>query len=250
MDILDFEQLEKESLDAAWARFLRLLAIYPHFSIPEGVSLYIFLLCLDMKSARELDIIAGGSFEDKTTNKGREILDTLSEDSFLPTNHNEPLCDEYVSSHESLSTAEPEPTVFTYQFSTLEPSLEPGTMEEEEIQLPMFLYQFEDDPFENLRNTSNCLYGQLGKEPSSVQILPARDHLTEPSPRPTVPPLSPDPPNEKSIMKAMENNWLTRVGNFSEALWICSPSTIISCSIRGIIIEAHLNPIMKVNVMP
>ena len=150
MDILDFEQLEKESLGAACARFLRLLAIYPHLSIPEVVSLYIFLSCLDMKSARKLDIIAEGSFEDKTTKEGREILDTLSEDSFLPIDHNEPLRDEYVSSHESLSTAEPEPTVSTSQFSTVELCPEPGTMEEEEIQPPEFLYRFEDDPLENL----------------------------------------------------------------------------------------------------
>jgi hypothetical protein len=77
MDILDFEQLEMESLGATWERFLRLLAIYQHLSIPKGVSLYIFLSCLDMKSTRELDIIAGGLFEDKTTKEGREILDIL-----------------------------------------------------------------------------------------------------------------------------------------------------------------------------
>jgi hypothetical protein len=53
---------------------------------------------------------------------------------------------------------------------TVEPSPEPRRMEEEEIQPPRFLYQFEDDFFENLRNTSNFLDGQLGKEPSSVQI--------------------------------------------------------------------------------
>jgi hypothetical protein len=48
----------------------------------------------------------------------------------------------------------------------------------------------------------------------------------------------------------MEKKWSTGVGNFSEALWICSPSTIISCSIRGIIVEAHLDPTMEVNIMP
>jgi hypothetical protein len=65
-----------------------------------------------------------------------------------------------------------------------------------------------------------------------------------------VPPLPPYPPNETSIMEAMEKKWLTGVGNFYKALWICSPSTIISCSIKGIIVEAHLNPTMEVNVMP
>ena len=38
IDILDFEQLEKESIGATWARFLRLLASSPNLSIPEDVS--------------------------------------------------------------------------------------------------------------------------------------------------------------------------------------------------------------------
>jgi hypothetical protein len=123
-------------------------------------------------------------------------------------------------------------------------------MEEEEFQPLEFLYRFMDDPSENLRNISNPVDVQLGKEPSSFQIQLARNLLTEPSPGPTVPPLPPDPLNKTFIMEAMENKWSTRVGNFSEALWISSPSTIISCSIRGIIIEAHLNPTMEVNIIP
>ena len=41
-DILDFEQLEKESIGAAWARFSRLLASIPDMSIPDEVSLEVF----------------------------------------------------------------------------------------------------------------------------------------------------------------------------------------------------------------
>jgi len=37
IDILDFEQLEKESIGAAWARFSRLLASIPDMSIPDEV---------------------------------------------------------------------------------------------------------------------------------------------------------------------------------------------------------------------
>ena len=47
IDILDFEQLEKESIGAAWARFLRLLAISLDLSIPDDVSLNIFCSGLD-----------------------------------------------------------------------------------------------------------------------------------------------------------------------------------------------------------
>ena len=35
IDILDFEQLEKESIGAAWARFSRLLASIPDMFIPD-----------------------------------------------------------------------------------------------------------------------------------------------------------------------------------------------------------------------
>ena len=37
IDILDFEQLEKESIGAAWARFSHLLASIPNMSIPDEV---------------------------------------------------------------------------------------------------------------------------------------------------------------------------------------------------------------------
>jgi hypothetical protein len=83
-----------------------------------------------------------------------------------------------------------------------------------------------------------------------VQIQLARNLLTKSSPRHTIPPLPPDPPTETSIMDAMEKKWSTGVKHFSEVLWICSPSTILPCSIKGITIEAHLNPNMEVNIMP
>jgi hypothetical protein len=67
---------------------------------------------------------------------------------------------------------------------------------------------------------------------------------------PTVPPLPPDPPTEKSIMDAMEKKWSTGVEHLSEALWICSPSRMLPCSIKWITIEAHLNHVMDVNIMP
>jgi hypothetical protein len=51
-------------------------------------------------------------------------------------------------------------------------------------------------------------------------------------------------------MDAMEKKWSSGVEHFSEELWICSPSMILPCSIKGITIEAHLNPVMEVNIMP
>ena len=54
IDILDFKQLEEESIGVAWARFLHLLVTSPDLSLPEDVSLNIFCkirngsdVCLD-----------------------------------------------------------------------------------------------------------------------------------------------------------------------------------------------------------
>jgi hypothetical protein len=51
-------------------------------------------------------------------------------------------------------------------------------------------------------------------------------------------------------MDAIEKKWSTGVGHFFEALWICSPSTIPPCSMKGITIEGYLYPAMKVNILP
>jgi hypothetical protein len=179
-DIIEFEQLKEESIGATWARFRRLCASRPSSFLLDDVLLYAFCMSIDMDCAQDLDSAAGGSFAHKTLVEGRANLHNL-EKSFFSTDHNKPH-QESDSIHESLSTAELEPTVSTSQDSSVEPSLKPGTMEEEEIQPLEFLYQFKDNPLENLRNTSNCLDVQLGKEPSSVQIQPTRNLLPEPSP--------------------------------------------------------------------
>jgi hypothetical protein len=82
----------------------------------------------------KLDIITGGSFEDKTTKERREILDGLLENSSLLTCHNEPH-QELESIHESLSAAEPEPLTSTSQDSFVEACPEPQTRREKKFHL-------------------------------------------------------------------------------------------------------------------
>ena len=133
-DILAFEQLEKESIGAAWARFLHLLASSPDLSMPEDVSLNIFYSGLDMKSALELDVASRGWFAHTTPAEGRDILDSFLEDSFFATDHSEPHREESASSHESLSTPKSKPSSSISQYSSVELSPEPRTPKEEEIQ--------------------------------------------------------------------------------------------------------------------
>ena len=102
----------------------------------------------------------------------------------------------------------------------------------------------------NYRNTSNLIDAHSGKEPSFVHTDQSRDLLTEPSLRPTVSPSPPDPRNEAPLEEAMKEDWSDGEKHFSEAIWISSPSTITPCSIRGTTVEAHINHIMEVNVLP
>ena len=70
-DILDFEQLEKESIGAAWARFSRLLASIPDMSILDEISLNVFYSSLDMENFLELDVASGGWLAHTTSKEGR-----------------------------------------------------------------------------------------------------------------------------------------------------------------------------------
>ena len=108
-----------------------------------------------METALELDDASGGWFLHTTPKEGRDILDGFLEDSCFATDHSEPRREESASSHESLSTPESEPSSSTSQYSSVEPSPEPRTPEEEEIQPSEFSSRFEDDPSENIQNTSN-----------------------------------------------------------------------------------------------
>ena len=48
----------------------------------------------------------------------------------------------------------------------------------------------------------------------------------------------------------MKKEWSNGARSFSEDVWMSSPSMIIPCSIVGITVEAHINPIAEVNIMP
>jgi len=195
-EVLAFEQLEKESISATWARFSRLLASCPDWSILKDVSLYIFYTGLHMDSADDLDIAAGGSFAHRSPTEGREILDRILRNSSLPSYPCEPQ-HESQSHHESPSSAESSPSPSTSQDSSVEPSPEPQTSKEEEIHPSKFSSKFVDYLYEILTNTSN--YREF----------------------PTT-----------------NKEWLEAVKRPSEAFRISSPSTTISCSIRGTAIEA------------
>jgi hypothetical protein len=73
--ILDFEQCEKESIGAAWARFSMLIHAGPDLSLPDGVILYLFCSGLDIDADLCLDVTAGGWFTHKTMTEQVEFLE-------------------------------------------------------------------------------------------------------------------------------------------------------------------------------
>jgi len=155
-EILAFEQVEKETVGAAWARFSRLLASSPDWSIPDDVALHIFYTGLDMDSADDLDIAAEGSFTHRSPIEGREILDRILRKSSLPSYPGEPQHESKLH-HESPSSAESSPSPPTSLDSSVEPSPEPRASKEEEIQPSKLSSQLEDYLYEILTNTSSYL---------------------------------------------------------------------------------------------
>ena len=116
---------------------------------------YIFYSGLDMESALELGVAAGGWFACVNPMEEREILDGLLENSFSSPNCSEPRQEESTLSHESFSTHGSKLSPFTLPYSSVGPFPEPRIPKEEEIQPLEFSSRFEDDPSGNIRNTSN-----------------------------------------------------------------------------------------------
>ena len=158
-----------------------------------------------MDLADNLDIAAGGSFMHRTPTEGREILDHILGNSSFVTYPCEPQ-QEPQSHLESPSSAKLYPC--TSQDTSVELSPEPRTSKEEEIQPSKFSSQFEDDPYEDLRNTSNFLHYR----------------------RPTAP-LYPS-------SKSMNEEWSKEVRRSSKAIQLSSSSTTLYCSIGGNSVEA------------
>jgi hypothetical protein len=81
--ILDFEQNEKESIGAAWARFSMLIHVGLDLSLPDGMILRLFCLGLDIDADLCLDVIAEGHFTHKTMMKQVEFLKKFRQTHFF-----------------------------------------------------------------------------------------------------------------------------------------------------------------------
>jgi len=195
-------------------------------SIPDEISLNVFYSGLDMETALELDDASGGWLAHTTPEEGRYILDSFLEDSFFSTDHSEPRREESASSHESLSTPESEPSSSTSQYSFVEPSPEPRTPKEEEIQPSEFSSQFEDDPSGYIKNTSNLRHEKPTESLCPYETL------------------------DKIFRHTPAMDWSKEAKRASEAIRISPTSATIPCSMKGNAIEALHDPSAEVSIIP
>ena len=131
-DIICFQQNEKESIGAAWARFLLLVKSGPVLSLPDYVLLEHFYSGLDMDFASYLDMTTEGSFAHKTLAEGMEILEIISENTSFVAEFT-PSQEQHKSSDEDILAAELDRSLSIPLDSALETSLEPRVLEKEEI---------------------------------------------------------------------------------------------------------------------
>ena len=75
--ILNFEQYEKESSGASWARFSVLIHSGPDLSLPNGVILCLFCLGIDIDANLCLDVTAGGRFIHKPMTEQVKFLENF-----------------------------------------------------------------------------------------------------------------------------------------------------------------------------
>src|SRR6185437_13291762 len=110
----------------------------------------------------------------------REILDNFLGNSSFPTDQGEPRRKESMSSLESLSTHESEPSSFTSQYLFVELSPEPRTPNEEELQPSEFSSRFKDDHSKNIQDTSNHLRHE--KSTTLLCLYEALDEISHHTP--------------------------------------------------------------------
>ena len=86
--ILDFEQYERESIGAAWARFSMLIHAGLDLTLPNGVLLCLFCLGIDMHVDLCLDATTRGRFTHKPMTEQVRFLENFLESYTSPIMRN------------------------------------------------------------------------------------------------------------------------------------------------------------------
>ena len=99
-EVLNFRQLEEESLGTSWDRFNDLIITGPDLAIPDPMLLQHFYMGLSKDSMEPLDAASRGAFLHLPANEARSMLDRISGKTPCTSIHNELLEEEKESSPE------------------------------------------------------------------------------------------------------------------------------------------------------
>ena len=77
-EVLNFRQLEEESLGTSWDRFNELIITGPDLAIQDPVLLQHFYMGLSKDSMESLDVVSRGAFLHLSTSEARAMLDRIS----------------------------------------------------------------------------------------------------------------------------------------------------------------------------
>jgi hypothetical protein len=88
-EVLNFRQLEEESLAASWDHFNDLIITSPNLAIQDLVLLQHFYMGLSKDSMQSFDQASRGAFLHLSASEGRSMLDRISEKTHCTSIHNE-----------------------------------------------------------------------------------------------------------------------------------------------------------------
>ena len=99
-EVLNFRQLEEESLGTSWDHFNELIITGPDLAIQDPVLLQHFYLGLSKDSRESLDTASRGAFLHLAASEARSMLDKICGKTHCTSNHNKLLEEENKSSPE------------------------------------------------------------------------------------------------------------------------------------------------------
>ena len=87
-EVLNFRQLEEESLGISWDHFNDLIITSLDLAIPDPMLLQHFYMGLSNDSMESLDVASKGAFLHLYASEARSMLDKVSEKTTCTSNHN------------------------------------------------------------------------------------------------------------------------------------------------------------------
>jgi hypothetical protein len=184
-------------------------------------------MVLNRKTTKHLNAAVGGSFMHITAEQGRNILVKILDD--LPEEREKLL-------EEEPQIAKPE---FLPKPSQPLAIPDPKPLEEEETPILDFMLEFEDEIFDEYRNTLNYHMMRKPLESRNPPSIKSLDPYEEDFFKKTT----------KELVSILSNEWLEESELSPEIIRLDSPSITIECELDKAHFDSFYNPIVGVNIM-